>query len=445
MLMNKNLILICALLTLLLFTGCGNGKSANGNEDKMSEMEQLKYDNTTEKLKKLYAEAATILGNESEMRRIREEIRLLKYDFNGSGMGPNAQKRCSELKERVNELKKNPDAIFGNSEKTSSLTSASLVKITENGRILISQRNMEIAGANRFPYSFNKGDVVKLEIVCQGTIKTSFYDINRQERIRQWSVNSELTDSVSIKKTGIYMIEFSPANGETRASVKLSYKGSDNTHRPHVSVKTITCKSGDFLAEATDFVDITPVFSEPKKLGLRGNLKSAFSGKSRALVSIPVPAGCNELLYSMRVSTNENTVSTDGKFPSRISESYKQVKLFGINAYERTKHRGFIDRILGDTRPPREEDAFCNMYVFTNSVEAKKFQDGTSGSGNYKYDVEQSQIGTQSCNGKLIPSGGKTIYIGFENERMRYDNYIWIEVVAIKYTKKYERPVYQIQ
>jgi hypothetical protein len=39
-------------------------------------------------------------------------------------------------------------------------------------------------------------------------------------------------------------------------------------------------------------------------------------------------------------------------------------------------------------------------------------------------------------------NGAKTIYLGFENERMRYTNYLWVEVEAVVpetvyYTTKY--------
>ena len=51
-------------------------------------------------------------------------------------------------------------------------------------------------------------------------------------------------------------------------------------------------------------------------------------------------------------------------------------------------------------------------------------------------------MGTQSCNGRLNPHGKSMMYMGFENERMRYDNYIWIEVVALRHTIKYIKPIY---
>lgn len=44
---------------------------------------------------------------------------------------------------------------------------------------------------------------------------------------------------------------------------------------------------------------------EPRKFTLRGQLKSAFSGSSIAMVPIIIPAGTTDILYSMRMATSE--------------------------------------------------------------------------------------------------------------------------------------------
>ena len=55
---------------------------------------------------------------------------------------------------------------------------------------------------------------------------------------------------------------------------------------------------------------------------------------------------------------------------------------------------------------------------------------------------DYSTIGTQSCHGRVPVKGEKTIYLAFENERMRYTNYLWVDVEAVVpqtvyYTTKY--------
>ena len=152
---------------------------------------------------------------------------------------------------------------------------------------------------------------------------------------------------------------------------------------------------------------------------------------------------CQALLYSLHISTNERTVSSDNKFENQLSLASKRIKILGVNVYEKhSVSSSLIERLLFNTKPPREEDAYCNLYVLTNAVQAKKFQDEKESSGKYKYDVNQSQMSTQSCNGQLLPNGKKMIYLGLENARVRYDNYITLEVAALTLQKKFVRPVY---
>ena len=53
-----------------------------------------------------------------------------------------------------------------------------------------------------------------------------------------------------------------------------------------------------------------------------------------------------------------------------MNESYRQVKMFGVPIYETNeseKKTGLLSKLLDDIRPLREEDAYCNMYVFESS------------------------------------------------------------------------------
>ena len=109
------------------------------------------------------------------------------------------------------------------------------------------------------------------------------------------------------------------------------------------------------------------------------------------------------------------------------------------------KRRGILSSLLDDNRPLREEDAYCNMYVFRNQSQAKQFQDGTKATSLLSYDVDYSTLGTQSCNGCIPTKGAKTIYLGFENERVRFTNYIWVEVEAVVPRTEYYTTKYSIQ
>ena len=82
---------------------------------------------------------------------------------------------------------------------------------------------------------------------------------------------------------------------------------------------------------------MTPILDEPRKFTLRGQLKAAFSGSYRGLVAIEVPAGATDILYRMRISTNEADRGSDGEFDRNMNASYRKIKALGLPIYESTK------------------------------------------------------------------------------------------------------------
>ena len=151
------------------------------------------------------------------------------------------------------------------------------------------------------------------------------------------------------------------------------------------------------------------------------------------------------MLYNLRISTSEQDRSSDGEFPDRMNMTYKKVRFLGLPLYETTKGGGLFNMLLDDNRPLREEDAYCNMYVFRSQWAAKQFQDGNKQASQLQYDVDYSTLGTQSCNGRIPAKGAKTIYLAFENERVRYSNYIWVEVLTATPTTEYHTTKYTIK
>ncbi len=441
--MNRLYRLVLILAVCLSFCACGGKK---GDEGKMPEMEQLKYDNTVKRIDALAADAseAQANGNEKALENIKDEVAHLTYDFNGEKMDDAAKEKCQALKDRIDELREHPkkiiDAANGSGEAKGDAS---------KGHTLISKKHMKVTGSERLAYSLYAGDKLTFKLDCpgsdgQGNATVSLYDIDRKKCMRQWTVYGAMTDTISIAADGIYMMEIITASNETKLNLDVTYTGKTQGSRRRAQEHFEDCKKGDFLARKMESVTARSVFKEPKKVGLRGNLKAYFSGKSRVVIPVTLPSDCDAVVYSLRISTNEQTMGNDGKFANNINTAASKIKLFGFNVYERQLLKSsLINRLLFDTRPPREEDAYCNMYVMTSSREAKKFNDSKAADQKtYKYDVDQSQMGTQSCNGQLLAKGNKTLYLGFENERMRYDNYIWLEVAALTHTSKYVRPVY---
>jgi hypothetical protein len=251
---------------------------------------------------------------------------------------------------------------------------------------------------------------------------------------------------LKINYSAIYLISIEPQGKEyVKATVKVKNGEGTPLHRPKVKTEQVACKKGDFGAISIETIKMESIFDEARKFTLRGQIKSKFSGTSRALVAIQVPTGATDIMYSMRISTSEQNRSEDGEFYNKLGHSYRRINIFKLPVYESTRRYGIIDMLLDDNRPIREEDAYCNMYVVRNQSEAKKFQDGTLSASNMKYDVNFSTLGTQSCNGRIPVNGSKTIYLAFENERMRYANYLWVEAVAAVPTTEYYTTKYSVQ
>ena len=84
------------------------------------------------------------------------------------------------------------------------------------------------------------------------------------------------------------------------------------------------------------------------------------------------------------------------------------------------------------------------MYVFKSASDARKFQDKKP-INTLKYNLDYSMVGTQSCNGCIPVKGLKTLYLGFENEKMTSSVYLWLEAISAVKTSEYFREKYRVE
>lgn len=295
-----------------------------------------------------------------------------------------------------------------------------------------------------FPVYLKRGEKLRWTFIAQKPMNVKVIDYNSRTTLKNYTGRHLVEDSLTIEHDAIYLVEVNPL-GTQYIDMDVNYKIKDInrlTAATPIKVEQIECNKGDFGAVAVPGVSMRKAFEEPRKFTLRGQLKAAFSGSAIALVAVQVPAGATDVLYSMRIDTDEDNRSSDGRFHENLNTSYKKVKFLGLPLYEKTNSSGLLNTLLEDNRPKRDEDAYCNMYVFRSQAQAKQFQDGTKPASQLSYDVDYSTLGTQSCNGRIPANGSKTIYLGFENERVRYTNYLWVEAEVIVpntvyYTTKY--------
>ena len=419
---------LCVILCLM--TGCAGSQTNPTLEEysrvlaKIQELEKLASDSyfhqaTAEELKEMYS-----IGKE------------MYYDYDPMNLTPEQSSACEKLKDRVAHLK---ERIVSQVE-----AQISQFKVT-----VFCGDDELFETIKKFPVYLKKGEELNFAVNAEKPITVKVYNVDSRKVIRTHSGKKNIKDTMTMKNTAIYLVEIMPG-GSQYLDYEIKYKIADMARLcdpTPVKSEQVECSKGDFGAVAVPGVTMRKLFEEPRKFTLRGQLKAAFSGSAIALVPVQVPSGATDILYSMRISTSESSKNSDGSFHDNLHNTYTKVKFLGLPLYEKSRNEGnsLLGSLLDDNRPYREEDAYCNMYVFRNQAQAKKFQDATKMASELNYDVDWSTLGTQSCTGRIPVNGSKTIYLAFENERIRYTNYLWVEAEAIVPNKVYYTTRYFIE
>lgn len=369
-----------------------------------------------------------------ELIAIHEIGGELYYDFNPLGLKPDQLAACEALKGRIKTLR---SEIIEKSE-------------AEIADFKISPYVIEDAlfeQTQTYPVYLLKGEKLRWKINAQKPITVKLCNADARSVIKTYTGRTSVVDSIEIQNTAIYFLEVIPGSTQY-IDLDINYRVKEfDRLRNATPIKTeqVDCSKGDFGAVAVPGVKMQNIFEEPRKFTLRGQLKSAFSGSSIAMVPIIIPTGTTDILYSMRIDTSEQDRSSDGDFHDNMTRTYKKIKFMGLPLYEKSTSNGLLNTLLDDNRPLRDEDAYCNMYAFRSQTGAKKFQDGKAAAADLKYDLDYSTVGTQSCNGRIPTNGASKIYLGFENVRVRYTNYLWVEAVAVIPTTEYYTVKYSIE
>ena len=409
---------------------------ASSCTSKVAKQTLEEYNNTfaqVQELEQLLASSdlSTFSGN--EIRQLHDLGKDLYYSYNPMDLKPEQIAACKDLQNRVVALR------------------AEIIKKTgeQIGEMAIypykvSDRLFETSEV--FPVYLLKGETLKVNVSSSKSLTVKISNASSRTVLKTLANKTLVQEVMPIQNSAIYLVEIIP-NGNQYVDYEIYYKPTTMErlcNATQIDTEQVECQKGEFGAKGIPGIEMRKCFEEPRKFTLRGQLKAAFSGSSKALVAVQVPAGATDILYSMRIATSESDRSSDGEFHDNLTRSYKRVKFLGLPLYEKTSSNGLLNTILDDNRPIREEDAYCNMYVFRNKTQAKHFQDGTKAVSLLNYDVDYSTVGTQSCNGRIPVKGLKTIYLGFENERMRYTNYLWVEVEAVVPNTVYYRTKYSI-
>ena len=435
----KHLHTSIALLCTIALMGCGSstGKTQQGMDSQTAEqyaMVSQAAQQTQQLLKDLRIDCRH--GRTLSAKQITSLYALneqLVFEYNPATQDSASNAQCEALRRQIDDLHNSVNELVATQ--------------TPNVFVSVHHKPQELLEATQnYPVYLERGDRLIYHIETEKTADVRIYNADSHKLLKSYTGKSQIRDSINISFSAIYLVQVTP-KGRQYTSIKIGYKTQDVSRlagTKSVRVDSVEAQKGDFLAAPVRGIKMVNLFEEPRKFTLRGQLKAAFSGSYRAIVALQVPAGATDVLYSLRISTNEKNKSTDGDFYRDMETSYRRIKVLGLPIYESHRGSGLIATLLGENVPPREEDAYINMYVFYNAAQAKKFQDDADPT-KLSYNVDYSTMGTQSCNGRIPSKGYKTIYLGFLNERMRYNNYVWLEALSAVPHTEYFKPVFTVR
>lgn len=423
-------LIFCA--TLLCLVACGSKKSDIPSG--MTEEEYASYKNLLSSVNSIEQEFEGITTMTAEEAiHIVNLTEQLFYDYDPMGKDSATIAACQQLKDRINTVRHN---LLVKVEK---LLPSIFVYVANDADHLLEKKEI-------YPVYLTRGDTFYIDIQAERAATLKIYNADAKSCLLTRSGKSSYTEKIGIKNTAIYLVEINPGKTQyTAINIRYTIGCIERLKNlKTVQQKQVEGKSGDFLATSIKGIQMKNLFEEPRKFTLRGQLKAAFSGSYRGVVAVQVPSGASDILYSLRISTNEYDRYSDGKFYDNMETSYKRIKMLGLPIYESHNGSGLIATLLGENTPVREEDAYINLYVFYDAGLARKFQNGVD-PAKIKYNIDYSKMGTQSCNDRIPTRGCKTIYLGFLNERMRYNNYVWLEVVSAVPTTEYFKPKFTLE
>ncbi len=431
--LHSSIAFLCAVS--LMGCGGGTGKTEQGMDSQTAE-QYAAVSQTAQQTQQLLDDLQTDCrhGRTLSAKQITSLCALneqLVFDYNPATQDSAANAQCKNLSRQIDDLHNSVNELVETQ--------------TPNIFVSVHRKPQELLETTQnYPIYLERGDRLLYHIETEKPADVRIYNADSHQLLKTYTGKTLVRDSVNISFSAIYLVQVTPKTRQY-AGIKIGYKTQDVSRlagTKQVRVDSVDAQKGDFLAAPIRGIKMTNLFDDPRKFTLRGQLKAAFSGSYRAIVALQVPAGATDVLYSLRISTNEGNKSSDGDFYDDMEPSYRRIKVLGLPIYESHRGSGLIATLLGENVPPREEDAYINMYVFYNAAQAKKFQDGTEPS-KLSYSVDYSTMGTQSCNGRIPAKGYKTIYLGFLNERMRYNNYVWLEALSAVPHTEYIKPVFK--
>ena len=358
----------------------------------------------------------------------------LSFSYDEEGLTDDGRKACATLKYRIDSVRDEAKRIL-------------LENLPDYRRLLFNENDQPLDETTEYPVFLLKGTKLYLSFETSGTATIRLLNADSRNTVRTWNGKKAISDSIAINNSAIYLVEVEPKDSPyISLTLERNCKNLQDVIKEYeINEEEIPCKANDFLAKKTEGISIKNLFETPRKVMLSSHGKALLSGNNRSVVAMPIPSNSTDVVYSLRISTNQEDHYSDGQFCKKVNERYKEIRYLGLPLYESTSTESNIfQELLNASEPTREEDAYCNLYIFTNSEEAKKFSDKKP-LDELEYDIDFSKKSTQSCNDRIPTKGIKTLYFGFENTMVRHTVYLWLESISTASATEYYKTKYTLE
>lgn len=369
----------------------------------------------------------------SDLESIKDEITLIELNLSIDEVPLEHQAYYYETQGKIDSIKQSLHQTYKSYLKDKQIT------------IFYVDDTLINAGENEFSFYGVRKDSLYINIESSTALTVTVYNLDSESSIKKYYNKKDINDVIYLENSAVYSVV---VNSKKSTYINMSIsKMNDNInkllHSVAVTYEQVEAKPNEFRAQKIKSVKSKNLFYEPKKISLRSWGKELFSGNSRSVVTLSLPSNTIDVAYQLRISTSKSDRGSDGEFYNDFESTKNEVKILGLPIYSSNSTktslvREVLNRMI---EPEKEEDAYCDLYVFTSQSQATKFQNRER-INKLNYNIDLSSIGTQSCNNQL-PTNGKTrLYLGFENGHTTTDVYIWLEAVALIPTVEYIKNKY---
>ena len=407
--------------------------SCTSNNDKLPQNIQKEYD----KASLIIDECHELLSSYQDDKNLENYLKLyyklpdISFKFSKDELSDTQYYRCKRKQLSVDSIKR----VINRTIKKD-------LRIYEI--VLLEEKDKLIRPPFTLPFYAHRGENIKLSADSQDNFTFKIYNADSKKQFYKSNPTTNIDTSFDIQNSAVYLIEISGPSS-MYIDFKLNRKPSsveDLLNRKKISIDTIASTKNEFRAQKVKGVSIRKVFEEPRKITLRSQGKALFSGSTRSIIALNLPTNCSDVMYSLRISTSDSDKQTDGQFFDKTYKRYHEIRFLGLPLYESTRTgNSLLRELLSASEPFREEEAYCNLYVFKSAAEARKFQNEAD-IKTIKYNLDYSIVGTQSCNGRVPAKGLRTLYLGFENPKITSSVYLWLEALSTVETTEYFKEKY---